>query len=132
MEKTMKLSEVIEMCNDIIEGKYATQEEITEVLDNIRVVNYITLMEKYEKNKDEKTAREIDILIKGMFLLQDVGTVEGFIARGVADDGKAHYPFSSEDQFTPFVIALYSYYKSDLCKDGRSRFSGDGCGFLHP
>lgn len=48
MEKTMKLSEVIEICNDIVDGKYATQDEITEVLDNIRVVNYITLMEKYE------------------------------------------------------------------------------------
>lgn len=48
MEKTMKLSEVIEICNDIVGGKYATQDEITEVLDNIRVVNYITLMEKYE------------------------------------------------------------------------------------
>ena len=48
MEKTMKLSEVIEICNDIIEGKYATQEEITEILDNIKVINYITLMEKYE------------------------------------------------------------------------------------
>ena len=48
MEKTMKLSEVIEICNDIVGGKYATQDEITEVLDNIRGVNYITLMEKYE------------------------------------------------------------------------------------
>ena len=48
MEKNMKLSEVIEICNDIVDGKYKTQEEITEVLDNIRVVNYITLMEKYE------------------------------------------------------------------------------------
>ena len=48
MEKTMKLSEVIVICNDIVGGKYATQDEITEVLDNIRVVNYITLMEKYE------------------------------------------------------------------------------------
>ena len=48
MEKTMKLSEVIEICNDIVAGKYSTQDEITEVLDNIRVVNYITLMEKYE------------------------------------------------------------------------------------
>lgn len=48
MEKTLKLSEVIEICNDIIGGKYTTQDEITEVLDNIRVVNYITLMEKYE------------------------------------------------------------------------------------
>lgn len=48
MEKTIKLSKVIEICNDIVGGKYATQDEITEVLDNIRVVNYITLMEKYE------------------------------------------------------------------------------------
>ena len=48
MDKNLKLSEVIEMCNDILDGKYATQEEITEALDNIRVVNYIPLMEKYE------------------------------------------------------------------------------------
>ena len=48
MEKNLKLSEVIDICSDIVNGKYATQEEITEVLDNIRVVNYIPLMEKYE------------------------------------------------------------------------------------
>ena len=48
MEKNLKLSEVIEICNDMVDGKYSTQDEITEVLDNIRVVNYITLMEKYE------------------------------------------------------------------------------------
>ena len=48
MEKNIKLSEVIEICNDIIDGKYTTQDEITEVLDNIKVVSYITLMEKYE------------------------------------------------------------------------------------
>lgn len=48
MEKTIKLSEVIEICNDMIAGKYATENEVTEVLDRIRVVNYITLMEKYE------------------------------------------------------------------------------------
>ena len=48
MEKTIKLSEVIEICNDIVSGKYTTEDEITEVLDNIKVVNYITLMEKYE------------------------------------------------------------------------------------
>ena len=48
MEKTLKLSEVIEICNDIVDGKYSSKDEITEVLDNIRVVNYITLIEKYE------------------------------------------------------------------------------------
>ena len=76
-----------------------------------------TLIAKYNNQKDEKTAKEIDILINGLFLLQDVGSVEGFIARGVADDEKSHYPFSSDDQFTPWVLALYSYYKCELCCD---------------
>ena len=48
MEKNLKLSEVIEICNNIVDGKYSTEEEITEVLDKIKVVNYITLMQKYE------------------------------------------------------------------------------------
>ena len=48
MEKNLKLSEVIEICNNIVDGKYSTEEEITEVLDRIKVVNYITLMQKYE------------------------------------------------------------------------------------
>lgn len=73
------------------------------------------LIAKYNNCKDEKTAEEIKILMDGLFLLQDVGTVSGFIARGVADDGKSHYPFSSEDQFTPWVLSLYSFYKCDLC-----------------
>jgi hypothetical protein len=46
--KTINKDKNIEICNDIVDGKYATQEEITEVLDNIRVINYITLIEKYE------------------------------------------------------------------------------------
>ena len=74
------------------------------------------LLEKYKKDRNEKTAREIGVLVNGLFLLQDIGTVEGFIARGVAEDGKSHFPISSEDQFVPWVLALYAYYKSDLCK----------------
>lgn len=48
MEKILKLSEVVEICNNIVNGKYDMQEEITEILDNIKVINYIPLMEKYE------------------------------------------------------------------------------------
>ena len=29
MEKTIKLSEVIEICNDIVSDKYTTEDEIT-------------------------------------------------------------------------------------------------------
>ena len=75
------------------------------------------LIAKYNKDKNKQTAKEIKTLTRGLYLLQDVGKVEGFIARGVADDGKAHYPFSSDDQFTPWVLGLYSYYNCELCLD---------------
>ena len=75
------------------------------------------LLKKYKDAPDGQTEKEIEILVNGLFLLQDVGSVGGFIARGVADDGRAHYPFSSEDQFTPWVLGLYSYYNSSLCRD---------------
>jgi hypothetical protein len=75
------------------------------------------LLEKYRKDKSPKTAEEIDILIKGLYLLQDVARVEGFIARGVGEDGKSHYPMGAECQNFPWILALYSYYKSDLCTD---------------
>lgn len=73
------------------------------------------LIAKYNHCKDDQTAEEISVLMNGLFLLQDVGKVAGFIARGVAEDGSSHYPFSSEDQFAPWVLALYSFYRSELC-----------------
>ncbi len=73
------------------------------------------LIEKYKKQPSSKTAEEIDILIKGLYLLQDVAKVDGFIARGVGEDGKSHYPMGAECQTFPWILALYSYYKSDLC-----------------
>ena len=48
MVKTLKLSEVIALCQDVREGKFSTPEELTEALDTIQVTNYITLAEKYE------------------------------------------------------------------------------------
>ena len=75
------------------------------------------LIEKYNRHRDEKTAAEIKILVNGLFLLQDVSRTQGFIARGVSHDGHSHYPFSSDDQFTPWVLALYSFYKCELCEN---------------
>ena len=75
------------------------------------------LIDKYNKTKCPKTAEEIKILINGLFILQDVAKVEGFIARGVGDDGISHYPMGAECQVFPWVLALYVYYKCDLCDD---------------
>ena len=75
------------------------------------------LIAKYKKYPDEKTGEEIRILMGGLKQLQDVVSVDGFIARGVADDNVSHYPFSSEDQVVPWVLALYAYLNCDLCED---------------
>ena len=48
------------------------------------------LCEKYESAPSEELKKELHILIKGLLLLCDVSDVDGFIARGVADDGVTH------------------------------------------
>ncbi|MCQ2386433.1 MAG: hypothetical protein MJ078_07160, partial [Clostridia bacterium] len=57
---------------------------------------------------------EILKLMNGLFLLDDVSPVDGFIARGVASDGVSHYPYRSEDQFGPWVLGLWKLYNTDL------------------
>ena len=78
------------------------------------------LLEKYRKQPSSETAGEIDILMGGLYLLQDVAKVDGFIARGVGEDGRSHYPMGAECQTFPWILALYSYYRSDLCSDRES------------
>ena len=57
---------------------------------------------------------EILQLANGLFRLQDVGSTEGFIARGVADDGVSHYPYGSIDQTAPWIYGLWRLYRSTL------------------
>ena len=57
---------------------------------------------------------EILQLTRGLFRLQDVGNTDGFIARGVAEDGVSHYPFGSPDQTIPWIYGLWRLYQSDL------------------
>ena len=75
------------------------------------------LIEQYERTPEKKAAEEIQILIGGLKQLQDVAKVDGFIARGVADDNESHYPFSSEDQVVPWILAMQAYLRSSLCRE---------------
>lgn len=75
------------------------------------------LLKEYEIHKNNRLKKEIKTLINGLRVLQDVGEVEGFIARGVAEDGVSHYPLSSEDQVVPWIMGMYSYFKSDICME---------------
>lgn len=76
-----------------------------------------TLIKSYDAEPSEELRQKIDILIHGLFTLYDVSHREGFIARGVAEDGKSHYPISSDDQVAPWMLALYAYVHSDSCRD---------------
>ncbi len=73
------------------------------------------LCERYDGAPDEGTKDEIDLLTKGLFLLCDISKVDGFIARGVAEDGVSHYPFSSEDQVGPWLLGLWRLRRSKAC-----------------
>lgn len=78
------------------------------------------LCHRYNYSPSEKLKSEIEIIADGLMLLCDVGKVDGFIARGVADDGISHYPFSSEDQVGPWLLGLWKFTQSAAC-DEKSR-----------
>ncbi len=75
------------------------------------------LTEKYRANPDERTKAEINTLLFGLFVLQDAGGTDGFIARGVSDDGKSCYKCSSEDQVCPWLLGMWKAYESEAVSD---------------
>lgn len=75
------------------------------------------LCEKYDTEPSDALQEEIRQLAEGLFLLCDIGKVDGFIARGVADDGVSHYPVSSDDQYTPWVLGTWRLLHSDAANE---------------
>lgn len=53
-------------------------------------------------------------LVRGLTFLASVGTTPGFIARGVATDGKTTYPMGSNDQTMPWMYGVWRYLKDGL------------------
>ncbi len=49
----------------------------------------------------------------GLYKLGSCGK-PGFIARGFADDGKTHYPASSDDQSYPWFLGMWRYLSSPI------------------
>lgn len=72
-----------------------------------------SLTEKYSMSATVETKEEILHLLSGLFLLQDIGNTDGFIARGLSDDGKSCYRCSSEDQVCPWVLGLWKAFCCD-------------------
>lgn len=68
--------------------------------------------------KSAKDKRKAKILAEGLLFLSSVGDTPGFIARGVATDGKTVPPMGSDDQTSPWFYGLWRYASSDMCAPG--------------
>jgi hypothetical protein len=53
-------------------------------------------------------------LVDGLLFLSSVGQTPGFIARGVATDGKTTYPMGSNDQTMPWLYGIWRYITDGL------------------
>jgi len=53
-------------------------------------------------------------LAAGLLKCASVSDVPGFIARGIAADGKSHYPLGSDDQTHPWFLGLHAYLESGI------------------
>ena len=53
-------------------------------------------------------------LVDGLLFLASVSNTPGFIARGVATDGRTTYPMGSNDQTTPWLYGIWRYVREGL------------------
>lgn len=75
---------------------------------------YRLALHEGKEKETEKRKTEIRRLVQGLLLIQDVCTVDGCICRGVGADGYSHYPGSSDDQISPWLLALDAYMESGI------------------
>jgi len=66
------------------------------------------------KDEDRAKARR---LIDGLLKVSSIGKTPGFIARGIATDGKATYSMGSNDQTTPWLYGIWRYVTDGVAKD---------------
>lgn len=71
---------------------------------------------RWKQTKSEEDRAKARRLVKGLLLLNSVGNTPGFVARGVASDGKTTYPMGSNDQTGPWFYGLYRYVQSGMAE----------------
>jgi hypothetical protein len=69
---------------------------------------------RWKLTRNEADRAKARRLVDGLLFLSSVGNTPGFIARGVATDGKTTYPMGSNDQTTPWLYGLWRYMQDGL------------------
>jgi hypothetical protein len=72
------------------------------------------LCTRWKLTKDETIRAKARHLIDGLLLVSTVGKTPGFIARGIATDGKTTYTLGSNDQSTPWHYGIWRYLTDGL------------------
>ncbi len=72
------------------------------------------LCTRWRVTGDEAIRAKARRLTEGLLFLASLGHTPGFIARGVATDGKTTYPMGSNDQTTPWLYGLWRYVQDGL------------------
>lgn len=72
------------------------------------------LCNQWKQTKDEAIKAKARRLMDGLLLVSSIGKTPGFIARGIASDGKTTYPMGSNDQTTPWLYGIYRYVEDGL------------------
>ena len=71
---------------------------------------------RWKLTRNETDRQKARRLVDGLLFLASVGSTPGFIARGVATDGKTTYPMGSNDQTTPWLYGLWRYVREGLAE----------------
>jgi hypothetical protein len=80
------------------------------------------LCQRWLARHDEADRRKAKKLVEGLLRLASVGDTPGFIARGVATDGRTPPSMGSNDQTSPWFYGLWRYVQTGLAEpDDRKR-----------
>jgi hypothetical protein len=71
--------------------------------------------------KDDEVRAKARRLIEGLIKVSTIGKTPGFIARGIATDGRTTYSMGSNDQTTPWLYGIWRYVTDGLPKDDAER-----------
>lgn len=72
------------------------------------------LCNRWKATKDEAVRAKARRIVDGLMTLATIGKTPGFIARGIATDGKTTYPMGSNDQTSPWMYGVWRYLADGL------------------
>ncbi|GEP45664.1 hypothetical protein [Brevifollis gellanilyticus] len=75
------------------------------------------LCSRWTITKSEEDRAKARRMIEGLIKVSTIGKTPGFIARGIATDGKTTYSMGSNDQTTPWLYGIWRYIKDGLARD---------------